>query len=227
MTRHPSEGGYACGEDTRRRILEVAIAAFGEGGYEGASTRAIAQQAESNIAAIQYYFGGKEGLYRACAEYVVAQAWEGASETHRRLVEADAKQGREHLIELLCDGFESIAQFMYGSDKTKNWALFMMREQVRPTTSAAFNSIYEGLQRPLIEQWSRLIGLLMGQPADAPEVLLRTSLILAQVLGMRVTSQTALRTLQWPDFGKDRLPIWLKALRSQVRAVLLTPPGPL
>jgi AcrR family transcriptional regulator len=223
MTRRPSEGGYARGEDTRRRILEVAIAAFGEGGYEGASSRAIAQQAESNIAAIQYYFDGKEGLYRACAEFVVAQAWEGSADIYRRLVEADAKQGREHLIDLLCDAFESIARFMYGSDKTRSWALFMTREQIRPTTSAAFNVIYEGLQRPLIEQWSRLIGLLIGQPADSPEVLLRTSLILAQVLGIRVTSQTALRTLHWPDFGKGRLAIWLKALRAHIRAVLLAP----
>jgi hypothetical protein len=99
----------------------------------------------------------------------------------------------------------------------------MTREQIRPDTSPVFNFIYEGMQQPLMEQWSRLIGLIMDQPADAPDVLLRTSLIFAQILGIRVTTQTALRTLHWPDFGEDRLHIWMRALRSHVRAVLLAP----
>jgi len=34
------------GEDTRRRILETAIEVFANEGYEGATTRALAEQAE-------------------------------------------------------------------------------------------------------------------------------------------------------------------------------------
>ena len=53
------------GEDTRRRILAAALDIFAAEGYEGASTRHLAERAGVNLPAIQYYFGSKEGLYRA------------------------------------------------------------------------------------------------------------------------------------------------------------------
>lgn len=56
------------GEDTRRRILEAALEIFAAQGYEGASTRALAERAGVNLPAIQYYFGSKEGLYLAVLE---------------------------------------------------------------------------------------------------------------------------------------------------------------
>src|SRR6185312_7717482 len=70
--RHPPAGGYARGERTRRRIIETAIEMFGSLGYERTATRAIARRAEVSLPALQYYFGGKEGLHRACAEYIIA-----------------------------------------------------------------------------------------------------------------------------------------------------------
>ncbi|GAA2715520.1 TetR/AcrR family transcriptional regulator [Actinoplanes palleronii] len=58
-------------ERTRQRILEAAAAEFGEHGYAGARTRAIAERAGVNQQLVSYYFGGKEGLYRA-----MSQQWE-------------------------------------------------------------------------------------------------------------------------------------------------------
>ncbi|MEA2815035.1 MAG: TetR/AcrR family transcriptional regulator, regulator of cefoperazone and chloramphenicol, partial [Rhodospirillaceae bacterium] len=62
----------ARGEDTRRRILETALDLFAAQGYEGASTRQIAEGAGVNLPAIQYYFGNKEGLYRAIIDDITA-----------------------------------------------------------------------------------------------------------------------------------------------------------
>src|ERR1700760_3855813 len=72
--RHRADAGYARGEETRRRIIEVALRLFGERGYEGASTRDIATAAGVNAPALRYYFDNKEGVYRACAEYI-AEGW--------------------------------------------------------------------------------------------------------------------------------------------------------
>jgi len=58
--------------DTRRRILETALDRFAAQGYEGASTRQIAEGAGVNLPAIQYYFGNKEGLYRAIIDDITA-----------------------------------------------------------------------------------------------------------------------------------------------------------
>jgi Uncharacterized protein conserved in bacteria len=46
-------------------ILDAAERAFAEGGFHGATTRAIAEGAQANAALIHYYFGSKEALYEA------------------------------------------------------------------------------------------------------------------------------------------------------------------
>jgi AcrR family transcriptional regulator len=49
---------------TRHALIEAATTIFAEKGYEGGSVRLITQTAKANQAAINYHFGGKEGLYR-------------------------------------------------------------------------------------------------------------------------------------------------------------------
>ncbi len=49
---------------TRERILEVALRAFAELGFDGASTRSIASRAGINQGLIPYYFGTKDALWR-------------------------------------------------------------------------------------------------------------------------------------------------------------------
>ncbi|MCK6490840.1 MAG: TetR/AcrR family transcriptional regulator [Planctomycetes bacterium] len=51
--------------DTQQRLLAAAAEVFLAHGFEGASTRAICERAEANIAAISYHFGSKEELFRA------------------------------------------------------------------------------------------------------------------------------------------------------------------
>jgi AcrR family transcriptional regulator len=55
-------------ERTRERILDAALAEFGEHGYAGARIGAIARRAGANQQLISYYLDGKEGLYRALIE---------------------------------------------------------------------------------------------------------------------------------------------------------------
>ena len=53
-------------EHTAREVLiETATRLFSIHGLEGTSTRDIAKDSGLNISLISYYFGGKEGLYKA------------------------------------------------------------------------------------------------------------------------------------------------------------------
>ena len=61
-------GRYPRGEETKQRIIAAAIEIFGRHGYAGTSTRDIATAAAVNTPALQYYFDGKLGLYKACVE---------------------------------------------------------------------------------------------------------------------------------------------------------------
>ena len=68
-----TEAELGRGAQSRLGLLRAAAEVFGESSLESATTREIAQRANQNIAAIAYYFGGKEGLrlYVAVAEHIV------------------------------------------------------------------------------------------------------------------------------------------------------------
>jgi AcrR family transcriptional regulator len=59
-------------QDARRRLIEVALLAFAEKGFEGVGIREIAQRAKTNPAMIAYHFGGKDGLYEAVLRWVIS-----------------------------------------------------------------------------------------------------------------------------------------------------------
>ena len=50
---------------TRQRLLHTGLRLFAQHGYAKTSTRAIAEHAKVNVAAISYHFGDKAGLYKA------------------------------------------------------------------------------------------------------------------------------------------------------------------
>src|SRR5690242_6664520 len=102
-------GAYARGEDTRRRILETALDIFAAEGYEGASTRLLAERAGVNLPAIQYYFGSKEGLYRAVVEHIVQrnEAQMAPLAVKVRAALAHPETPAKELLELLCNMLEA------------------------------------------------------------------------------------------------------------------------
>ena len=53
------------GEASRQRLLHAAVRLFAERGFANTSVRQIAAAAQANVGAIAYYFGDKQGLYRA------------------------------------------------------------------------------------------------------------------------------------------------------------------
>ncbi len=59
---------------TRQRLLEVAGAVFAEHGYQNATVREICKRADANIAAINYHFGDKQGLYSETLRYWVRES---------------------------------------------------------------------------------------------------------------------------------------------------------
>jgi len=58
---------------TRQRIIEAALRAFGELGYDGAMTRDIARSAGVQQPLINYHFGSKDGLWRATVAHLFGE----------------------------------------------------------------------------------------------------------------------------------------------------------
>jgi TetR/AcrR family transcriptional regulator, regulator of cefoperazone and chloramphenicol sensitivity len=58
---------------TRQRILEVAARLFAAHGFKNVTVRDICTEAQANIAAVNYYFRDKQGLYEQVFQYIVAE----------------------------------------------------------------------------------------------------------------------------------------------------------
>src|ERR1700734_1565431 len=89
--RNPPRAVHQKGQETRDRILDAALKAFGEASFLAVTTRQIASAAAVSLPTLQYYFGDKEGLYRVCAEAIV--------ERFRRHTEAAGASAAQSLRE--------------------------------------------------------------------------------------------------------------------------------
>lgn len=57
---------------TRERLLDVATGLFAENGFKRVTVRQIAEAASANVAAVNYHFGDKQGLYNTIVDTVIA-----------------------------------------------------------------------------------------------------------------------------------------------------------
>ena len=62
---------------TPERILQAALEAFSEKGFEGARTRDIAARADVTLGLVQYHFGTKDELWKAAVERAFADMQQG------------------------------------------------------------------------------------------------------------------------------------------------------
>ena len=193
------------GEETRERLLEAAIKIFGELGFKGASTRALADAAGANLAAIPYHFGSKEGLYRAAAEFIVERTGRQIVPIIDRIEEAVATKrlSRHDAGELLQQLLERFSTVVIGAEFADSFASFIMREQLHP--GAAFEILYEGMMRRLTGSCTKLLAIACGRRDDRTTTLIRAHTLLGQILIFRTGRASALRQLGWRDFSKEQL----------------------
>lgn len=55
-------------KDAKSALLEAGRKVFAEKGFEGATVKDLADAAGVNVSLVSYYFGGKEGLFKACLQ---------------------------------------------------------------------------------------------------------------------------------------------------------------
>ena len=204
------------GEATRQRLIDAALAVFGEFGFEGASTRMLANQAGANLAAIPYHFGSKEGLYRAAAEYIVERITDQTNgmleEIEHALLNAPLPHAKA--LGLLHKYTDTIVAIMLGPREADSWAAFIMKEQLQP--GAAFEILYKGMMRRIHEVGAGLLAVLLKQPKDEIPIKLRAITIFGQILIFRTSRHAVLRQLGWKEFSHDRLQLIQSIIRENV-----------
>ena len=218
--RRPRKGGYACGDETRTKIIAAGLSVFGNLGFDGASTRMLAEKAGVNLPALQYYFDGKEGVYLACASYIADRFEVRIGPLVKRAEQELAKKNisREQLLDTLLEILDAYGDLFLSAGEIERWSLFVVREQMQPTK--AFEIIYSRVMRLVSRTCTAIVGRLLKWPADDPRTFIRTLMLLGQIIIFRVGREAALRTLGWPNFEGDRMAIVKSTIREEVIAAL-------
>jgi TetR/AcrR family transcriptional regulator, regulator of cefoperazone and chloramphenicol sensitivity len=219
--RRPPAGGYARGDETRRRIIEAAISLFGQRGFDTTSTRDIATRAGVNAPALQYYFENKEGLYLACLESFAEEFWQTFEPIALKAREALARDaGADELIDHFCELQRALIDRMLMKHSKTDHQLFFVREQGGAGPEVGSSILREKLRAPLNALFAALVGRITGMSADDPLNIMHTFSLLGQMLMFHHARESALSLLGWKDFEGERAEFLKTSLCAQSRMLL-------
>ena len=215
---HHRPTAYARGEDTRRRLIETAIEAFGTYGYDATSTRRLAEQAGVTLPSIQYYFGSKEGLYRAAVEHIMQPMNERMQPVAESVTAAlaNGEPGGAELLALLGEMLDAFVASMVGGEDRDIRKRFLGRAEVE--RSAVLDPFRESIKRYVVQPCAALIGRLLDQPPGDEQVMLRTVAIVGQVSVF--CHHGAQRALGWSQFTDERVRAVQALIRQHAGAIL-------
>ena len=181
------------GAATRAEILEAAGNVFAEKGFDRATGREIADRAGTNSAAVNYYFGGIEGLY---GEVLV--------EAHRRIVTYDALAALAHGEGSAEDKLRSLIGLLVRTvmgSTTPPWAWRVLsREVLAP--SEGFRVLRERELLPKKRIGMEIIGQILGVPPDHPAAARCWLSIIAPCVMLLIGDRRIVRQML-PEIGSD------------------------
>jgi len=220
--RHRPDAGYARGEETRRRIIDVALRLFAERGYEGASTREIAKAAGVNAPALQYYFDNKEGVYQACAQHIVDSSVEhflpAVERAEAVLARADASA--DDLFEAFGGLLDAIAEHQLLPDDAEHRRLFMAHEQVGQGPNLIFDMLDQDLRPRMAKVSTALVSRYSGLDASDPLLRMRIMMLLGQLMVFALGRRMQLAKLGWERFGPKEVATIKQAARDHCRVLM-------
>ena len=170
--------------DTRERLVEAALEIFAARGFEGATTRAIAERAGVALAALPYHFETKDALWRAAADRI----FERLRERFAAVLDEAAELELGERLRLLVEEFTRFAaahpqlhRFMLqegaGPSERLEW---LAETHVRPIFAFVCDLVAQGQARRLLPRgrpehlFYALIGAASMPYAVAPEYALLT-----------------------------------------------------
>lgn len=203
------------GDQSRQRILEAALIEFGAAGFKSTTTRRIAERANTTLPPLNYYFGSKEGLYRACAEEIVSrysQTTGDAVATAMQTIESTS--GPEEARDALKNLMTASVQLILGSDAYILGNGIIARELADP--GPAFEIFYDRLWLPGIERNARLISRIKSEPRVSAETRVQSLLLVSSLPSLHTRRIVAQRAMGWPGLGNSELTLITQVLHRQI-----------
>ena len=160
--------------ETRERLLDEAAHLFAEYGFDNVTIRDICTRASANVAAVNYHFGGKTGLYDEVLRWAI-RTMQGTTEEIRK-----AGEGRPPEAQL--EGFIRVFLTRVASTPNKWIHQLMLREVANPTPS--FDLILNDVLKPRLMYVRTAIAALLGCPVDDPRVANCVMSVQAQIFAL-------------------------------------------
>ena len=171
MFNEPEKQSSESPSATEKRLLEAAGEIFAEVGYRAATVRQICEKAGANIAAVNYHFGDKEGLYMAVLRSV--------PDAHAEKFPADRGLPPGATVEQrLAAYIESLLNRVFDEGRPGWHSKIMAREMIEPTR--ALDTLVAEIARPVHQELASIIRELLGSRATADAVRLCTLSVLSQ-----------------------------------------------
>ena len=142
---------------TRQRLLDAAAQLFAERGFPNVTVRDICSRAGANVAAVNYYFRDKSGLYQEVINRIIVFMQQMMERAHDAGPNKTAEERLRHYIHTF------LQHILQGGDTC--WqGMLMAREMTDP--SPGLDMIFQQAIRPNSERVRALISEIMGRPAS-------------------------------------------------------------
>ena len=217
MQIQPPHAGSS--EQTRQALIRAALELFGGKGFDGTSTREIADKAKANIASIAYHFGGKEGLRNACADFIIETIRGEAARAfpfdgHDPATAADPDSAAEELRVAL----ETMANFVMSRPEMLSIVQFILREMAHPTST--LDQIYTGVVEPVHRHLCQLWETATGEPAEEETTRITVFTLIGQVPYFRSGREVVMRRMNWQAIGPRESALTTAAVINNLDAML-------
>ncbi|MBU1168015.1 MAG: CerR family C-terminal domain-containing protein [Proteobacteria bacterium] len=162
---------------TRERILEYAGDMFGKKGFKSTTIRMIAQEAGVNVAAVNYHFRDKEGLYAEVIEDIFSKGFARFPSLDPK---SDPAMSAEDRLKLFIRGtiYRILSPEGWGGLNGKG--RLIAREMMEPTS--AFTQVIETYIRPHKDRLVAILWEIVGKGARQEDILLSVVSILGQCI---------------------------------------------
>jgi AcrR family transcriptional regulator len=172
--RRPAASGGD--QDTRARLLDAATRLFAEQGFKRVTVRAICRAAHANVAAVNYHFRNKLGLYREVVEQGIAVLQETTDLVKRATATGTPEEQLGAYIDVVTERLVSASGH--------EWLhRFIAREMAEPTP--VLSSFVDRGLRPRFEHLEHIVAGLLQLPPDHPRVVECAMSVLAQIMMFR------------------------------------------
>lgn len=166
--------------DARERLIDAAGPLFAAKGFDGATVREIVEAAGANIAAINYHFRDKRGLYNAVLTDGYERMLHATGTAIPALPSSTGPLTRSQSHQILRTFIAAMLERALGN-REPDWLFeIMMREMIEPTE--ALDQMVARFIKPQHELNCIAIGSLLGREPKDPAVLRCAYSIVAQIL---------------------------------------------